>query len=218
MPSSPTPLLPVLLLALCGPAPLLAHGQGLDQETATTHNLGAHQHGLAHLRIAVDNDRLTVEWQMTQADLAGFEGDAAGQEARETLHRGVESMRQALMAGRPIGSGSCVVGSPEMRRIGGADAGGAGHDHDHGEAHSHDHAAEDDHHHHDEHHGQNDHGHADHLAIAEWICRGMAATEAFEIDPWSAFPSLQRVRVEWLGLSAQGITELAPGQRRIELR
>lgn len=181
---------------------------GLTQESAAV-SLGAHEHGRAYARIGIDSGAVLIEIQMTQADLAGFEGAARDAARQQTLADSRASLQRALGQVQFNGDRDCRLADVQFADTS-ADSGSHEGD-DHGHRHHHDH----DHEHDDQHNGGHEHDHRDVLATARWNCASTDALMGMELALWTAFPSLQRISVQWISERGQGALELQPGQTRI---
>ena len=161
--------IPCLLLCVaCGdsssasPGPPLVEGERLG-------TVGAHEHGIARLGLAVDGTRLTVDLQLPAESVFGFERAPRSAEERATVAEVLDRLRTdgARLIAFPDGA-ICSLESAEVQAPEGVEGDHAGEDHDHsGEDHQHDEDeahdhAEDEAHEHDEdeaHEHDEDEGH-----------------------------------------------------------
>jgi len=166
--------IPCLLLCVaCGdsssasPGPPLVEGERLG-------TVGAHEHGIARLGLAVDGTLLTVDLELPAESVFGFERAPRSAEERATVAEALDRLRTG--GGRLIAfpdGATCTLDSAEVHAPEGVEGDPAGedqqpdedeaHDHDEDEAHDHD---EDEAHDHDEDeahdHGEDeDHDHAE---------------------------------------------------------
>ena len=153
--------IPCLLLCVaCGdsssppPGPPLVEGERLG-------TVGAHEHGIARLGLAVDGARLTVDLQLPAESVFGFERAPRSAEERATVAEALDRLQTggARLIAFPDGA-ICSLDSAEVQAPEGLEGDHAGEDHDHaGEDHQHD---EDEAHDHDEdeaHEHDEDEGH-----------------------------------------------------------
>ena len=164
--------IPCLLLCVaCGdassapPGPPLVEGERLG-------TVGAHEHGIARLGLAVDGTRLTVDLQLPAESVFGFERAPRSAQERATAAEALDRLRTggAGLIAFPDGA-TCALDSAEVQAPEGVEGDHAGEDHDHaGEDHQHDedeaHQHEDEGHEHDEdeahqHDEDEGHGHED---------------------------------------------------------
>ena len=156
--------IPCLLLCVaCGdsssasPGPPLVEGERLG-------TVGAHEHGIARLGLAVDGTRLTVDLELPAESVFGFERAPRSAEERATVAEALDRLRTggARLIAFPDGA-ICSLDSAEVQAPEGVEGDHAGEDHDQaGE--DHEDAGED--HQHDEEEGQEHdddeaHDHAD---------------------------------------------------------
>lgn len=190
------PLSAALVVALAIPSSVAAQTQH------------AHVHGLAYADVAVDGDAVTIQLRATAYDLVGFE-----REPRDDAERAkVQAARDAVLAHGTIWQFSvaaqCAAEPPLL------DVPASAHDHDH-EGHDHDH----DHDHSHEH----DHDHGEKGAHADWTvtyairCASPANLRSIDTGLFTAFPSLQTVRVQLLDAGGAREVTLTPDAKRLTL-
>ena len=166
--------IPCLMLCVaCGdsssasPGPPLVEGERLG-------TVGAHEHGIARLGLAVDGTRLTVDLQLPAESVFGFERAPRSAEERATVTEVLDRLGTggARLIAFPDGA-ICALDSAEVQAPEGVEGDHAGEDHDHAgedrqhdedEAHDHD---EDEGHDHDEDEGD---GHEDVRLLASLTC------------------------------------------------
>ncbi|MDE0073923.1 MAG: DUF2796 domain-containing protein [Gammaproteobacteria bacterium] len=144
--------IPCLLLCVaCGdsssslPGPPLVEGERLG-------TVGAHEHGIARLGLAVDGTRLTVDLHLPAESVFGFERAPRSAQERATAAEALDRLRTggARLIAFPDGA-ICALDSAEVQAPESVEGDHAGEDHDQaGE--DHDDAGED--HQHDEEEGQ----------------------------------------------------------------
>jgi hypothetical protein len=160
------PALPLLAAALVA-TPVLAEEK---------RELGAHEHGVGVLNIAIEGTTVALELFAPGADIVGFEYEAKSDEDVAKVDAAVASLGAPLeLFVMPSAAGCTVTDAAVQLEIEGEDDhGDHGHDdHDHDEAkdehghddHDHDHDEAKDEHGHDDHdheEAKDDHGHDDH--------------------------------------------------------
>ena len=130
----------VLLCVACGdsssarPAPPLVEGERLG-------TVGAHEHGIARLGLAVDGTRLTVDLELPAESVFGFERAPRSAEERATAAEALDRLRTggARLIAFPDGT-TCALDSAEVQapEVVEGDHAGEEHQHDEDEAHEHD--------------------------------------------------------------------------------
>ncbi|MDE0357688.1 MAG: DUF2796 domain-containing protein [Gammaproteobacteria bacterium] len=152
--------IPCLLLCVaCGdsssqpPGPPLVEGERLG-------TVGAHEHGIARLGLAVDGTRLTIDLELPAESVFGFERAPRSAEERTTVAKALDRLRTdgARLIAFPDGA-ICSLDSAEVQAPEGVEGDHAGEEHDQPGA-DHDQAGEDHQHHEDEgHEHDEDEGH-----------------------------------------------------------
>lgn len=166
------------------------------------HAHGAHVHGLAHLDAALDGEKLAVEVRVPGWDLVGFE-----RAPRDNAERAkVEAARKLLTDGARLfafePAGACVPDESGEVRLPAALLADTD-EHDHGADHS-------------SHDPESERSHpSDWTAAWSFTCADPSALEAIRVDWFDAFPSTERIAVQWIGPAGQSGHELTPSARRI---
>ncbi|MEM9012386.1 MAG: DUF2796 domain-containing protein [Pseudomonadota bacterium] len=114
--------------------------------------LGAHEHGVGALNIAIDGGSVAIEFRAPGADIVGFEYEATSAEDRAAIDAAVAQLAKPLDLFVLPAAAACSVTQASATLV-------SDDDHDHGEE-AHDAQAHDDHAHDD--HGHDDHAHDDH--------------------------------------------------------
>lgn len=201
----------LLAATALGAAPSLnAHGEHRHDQRSDhaheSHAHGAHVHGVAHLDAALDGRVLSVEIRVPGWDVVGFERAPRDGAEREKVAaaRALLADGSRLLALEP--AGSCVPSGPGRVALPAALVESADdHDHaDHDPAHDHDHG--------------HDHatGHpSDWSATWSFTCAEPSTLRAIRVDWFDAFPSTERIAVQWIGPDGQAGFDLTPSNRRI---
>lgn len=159
---------------------------------------GAHEHGLAALRVAVDGGALEIELATPLDTLVGFEHAPRTAAQRAALQAAERGLRDgAALFGLPEAAGCALMAvslaSPWLQSEDRADAGGAAHvqagDGDHGEL----------------------------VAGYRFQCARPQALDALQLRLFELFPRLRAVRAEWASAHGQGAATLTPKQARLGL-
>ncbi len=120
----------------------------------TERQLGAHQHGIGALNIAIEETAVLMELRAPGADIVGFEHPAKSEEHRAAIDAAVATLAQPLsLFVVPDAAGCSVTRASAMLETEEGDLDHDGHDHE-------DHADHDGHAHDD--HAHEDHAHEDH--------------------------------------------------------
>jgi hypothetical protein len=158
------------------------------QETAALGAVGAHDHGVARVNIAVDDTVVTIELIAPGMSLYGFEGDAATAEQTAARARTLSRLRGSFASMFEFAAeAGCVVGEPVIE-LGDAD----GHDA------STDTAREDEEQEHDEVH-----------ATARVSCRQTPAGTRLRLAVGKLFPDVQQVDLQVVSTTGQSGARVA---------
>lgn len=127
-----------------------------------TRQLGAHEHGVGHLDIAIESGRIAGMLEVPGADIVGFEHEATSEEDRAAIEDALASLESPLDLFELPASAGCTMEMAQAGLLGGTHEHAEDHEADHAEheADHEEHVAEEDHagHEHDEAHGE-DHDH-----------------------------------------------------------
>jgi hypothetical protein len=187
-----------ILLALPFALLPLTIAQAASHEHAHDHaheehgSLGAHEHGVASLNVALDGQTLEIQLESPAMNLVGFEHEAksAADQARVAAARQHLEQPQALFA-LPI-EAKCAVqesqlDSPLFE------------------------AAE-----HTEHQHGDEHSHSDIDASYRFACANAAALQTLELGSFfGTFPGTEKLQVQLIGPSGQQGAELTPNNSRL---
>lgn len=142
----------VLAVGALSVAALMATTAAADD----TRQLGAHEHGVSVLNIAIDGDKVVMELASPGADIVGFEHEAKSAEDKAAVEKAEADLAKPLSLFAFPADAQCSVDAVDAHLVVATED---EHDHDHGD-HGHAEHADDDHGHKD--HGHDDHGHKDH--------------------------------------------------------
>jgi hypothetical protein len=193
------------IIALLGCGPLRAYGEYSEHD--------AHEHGIAHLNVVLEDENLVIEFVSPAANIVGFEHAAA----TEQEHKAIEQARMALMDGNSLfqfpSDAECVfehatVATDFDHQTGEENETGHDHGHESGDHHS---DADD----HDDHDGHDDHG--DFRAEYHFQVSRPVQLSYFEVRFMRMFPAIERLQVQLVTPSTQTAVELTADAARIDL-
>ncbi len=188
---------------------------------------GAHEHGIADLRVAIEGGEVLVEFDSPLDNLVGFEHAPNTPEQRAALAAAERRLLDfASLFTLPAAAG-CVLSDVQLESPYPQGADGHGdhdhkhdhdhdhkHDHDHDHDHKHDHDHDHDHKHdHDHDHGNSDdhdHGHADLYVVYQLACTAPAALTEIRVGLMDAFPRIHTLRAETATPRGQGSLRMGP--------
>lgn len=155
-------------------------------------SLGAHEHGVASLNVALDGQTLEIQLQSPAMNLVGFEHEAKSDadKAKVAAARQHLEQPQALFA-LPI-EAKCALQDSELDSplFGG--------------------------HAHEEHEHADEHGHSDIDASYRFACANAEALQTLELGSFfGTFPGTEKLEVQLIGPSGQQGAELTPRNSRL---
>jgi hypothetical protein len=169
--------------------------------------LGAHVHGAGDLDIAIEGQRLVMEFRAPGADIVGFEGEAKAPEAKAALAAAIATLEKPLALFVPPEAAKCTLVSAKVTVGDGEDdhAGSAEDKPGAPQAEASQHA------------GHADHDHSDFSAAYELTCADPAKLTTFDLAYFKAFPRAQKVAVQVITVSGQGAFDVTPAKPVLDL-
>jgi hypothetical protein len=169
-----------------------SHEHAHDHAHEEHGSLGAHEHGVASLNVALDGQTLEIQLESPAMNLVGFEHAAKSDadKAKVAATRKQLEQPQALFA-LPI-EAKCALQESELDSplFG-------GHEHEEQE------------------HGD-EHGHSDIDASYRFTCANAAALQTLELGSFfGSFPGTEKLEVQLIGPSGQQGAELTPKSSRL---
>ena len=183
------------LAAVLLPAP--AEAQGPRRE------LGAHVHGQGTLDIAIEGNKVVLEFRAPGDDIVGFEGKAKTTKAKRALASALATLEKPLTLFVLPVAAQCTLVSAKAKV-------GADDDHDHGTAKTttakapaakHDHAKSE---------------HSEFHADYELACAQPALATSIDFGYFKAFPKAEKVGVQIITGKGQTSAQATPAQPRVE--
>lgn len=204
MPRPPL-VLAALALACAGPA-----------FAAERRELGAHQHGHGELNIAIDGNKIALEFEAPGADIAGFEHEAKSDKDKATVKQAIATLKNPLALFKAPDAAKCKVSEAkvelEMEEHHHGEHGKAdNHDHDH------DHEKKADDHAHGKHEGE---AGAKHSAFhAEYVleCGAPAEFKSLTLDYFAAFKGAEGLTIEVIAPKGQSKFEATRAKPVVDL-
>lgn len=199
--------------------PLTALAAALADELTDAqqaHTLGVHQHGLATLSLAVNQQQLVLELFAPAADIVGF----------EHAPQNIEQEQQQAAAFTRVQEGPALFTLPKQAQCAFIksellvqegdeldDAAAHADDHQHAKAdaqqeQAHDHDHDEHNNDHDDHH--HDHGHSDVLVKYHYQCQQPQALTRLDTQLFAQFASLNNIELQGIVASGQVAATLTP--------
>ncbi|WP_296810133.1 DUF2796 domain-containing protein [Thiocapsa sp.] len=154
---------------------------------------GAHVHGIAHMTLAAEGEKVLIELTSPAASLIGFERAPRTDEERATLMLAKENLMAGDAMIRLNMEAGCRLETAEI------DAGFADAGQSQAAEHAHDHDA-----------GHGEDGHADFIVRYSFACDRPEALSSAALGLFSGFPALERVLFQYVTAEGQGGAELTP--------
>jgi hypothetical protein len=154
---------------------------------------GAHVHGMAHMTLAAEGNKVLIELTSPAASLIGFERAPRTDDERSTLALAKENLEAGDAMIRLNIEAGCRLETAEI------DAGFADSGQGHEAKHEHDHDAD-----------QDADGHADFVVHYSFVCNRPEALGSAALGLFSGFPALERVLLQYVTAEGQGGAELTP--------
>ncbi|SFP66870.1 Protein of unknown function [Ectopseudomonas composti] len=192
-----------LLLALPFALLPLTAAQAHDDHDHEHGSLGAHEHGVASLNVALDGQALELQIDSPAMNFVGFE-HAAKSDADKAKVAAAKAELEKPIELFGLAAGACQVTKQELESPLFGD-----HDHHHeDEAHEHEHADANEHEH--------EHEHSDIEASYQLSCKQVDALKQLDLSElFKRFPATQKIQVQLIGPSGQQGVELTPAQPRL---
>lgn len=151
-----------------------------------------HEHGSARMNVAVEAERIVIEFESPLHDLVGFEHAPRDARERDALKALEPTLRDATRHFRLSAEAGCHAAEISVALPFGASAGKPA-----AAAHR--------------------RGHADLSARLTFVCAAPDALRDLEVRLFDAFPRLQRIRVQSATPRGQGSATLTPKRRGLSL-
>ena len=181
---------------------------------------GAHEHGVAHLNVAIEGNKLYIEFISPSANIVGFEHHPRTAEQKSAVRKAVQTLKSAdKLFALSSGAGAKLVKSIVHTDI------EDDHKHESGEAHSPGpgEATRKDNHEEDssqpgEHHDEDEHEHhSEFKAEYHFVCSKPNNLKQIDVLLFRTFPGIERIEVQLLTGTRQTAMELTAGNSRIKL-
>lgn len=160
---------------------------------------GTHEHGLAQMNLAVDDQDVHIELISPAANIVGFEHQPKTPEQEAAVKKALETLEdgEALFVFSPDAACDLVEARVETSLM------------NHHEDDSHDDRDDDEDHEHE--------GHSEFEGSYQFACKKAKKLAGIDVKLFSIFPGMERIAVQALTDSGQLAVELSPKQMRIEL-
>ena len=175
----------------------------------------AHEHGVAHLNMALEGNNLYIEFTSPAANIVGFEHHPRTHDQKDAVKNAVKKLTEgdALFI-LSVGSESRLVKSSVDTDI---DKDADFHSesgHGHGEKEHHDQEE-----HHDKEHGEADEHerHSEFKAEYHFVCKKPDKLSQIDVKLFGVFPGIEHIKVQLITETKQTAVELTAKKNRISL-
>ncbi len=178
--------------------------------------LDAHEHGVATVNMALEDDTLFVELETPAMNIVGFEHPPRTAEQQQAIAAAIQTLETDPSMFVPNAAAQCTLLAADAQHS--SDAAGtddhADGDHDeHADQDEHEeHADHDEHEEHAEHDDNDAGGHAEFVGQYRFSCRQPAQLTSIRVGLFTAFALTEEVEVSFLGPDVQTFMELDAGQ------
>jgi len=203
-----------LIVALAGTAALALpaaahedHDHGEDR--AEARQLGAHEHGVGSLNIALEGATLMMELEAPGADIVGFEHAAESEADKAAMQAAMDQLGAPTDLFVLPAAAGCTVAEAEVEVLG-AGAHGMEEAHGHGDEHGHEEAQAEAEHGHAHDDGES---HSEFHATYRMDCAEPGMIDRIEFAYFDAFPNAQELEVQLVtdaGATGAEVTREAP--------
>lgn len=172
--------LPFALLPLA-----VAHAHDEHDHDHQHGSLGAHEHGVASLNVALDGNTLELELDTPAMNLVGFEHAATGEADKAKVAAVRQQLDQPLTLVGLAKEAGCSKSAAKLQSPLFGDAQAAGHEHEHTEIHAH----------------------------YQLTCSQPGKLAQLDLGPlFTAFPATQKINVQLIGPNVQKGIQATPAQ------
>lgn len=185
-----------------------------------TRELGAHEHGVGELNIAIEGNTIALELHAPGADIVGFEYEAKSAEDRSAIDSAVASLARPLNLFVFPGAAECSV-TQASAELESEEEHAAHDDHDEHEEHKDRHAEAHDDHAHEEHEHE-EHaeaaGHTEFHAEYQINCANPDAIDEIMFAYFDAFENARELEVQIVTQAGAQAFEVERDEPRLDLR
>ena len=189
----------------------------------------SHEHGAANVMLAMEGEKLQLNFEVPSDSLIGFEHLPKSPDQRHNFSKAISTLSEPSKLFSIPANAECLLVSVNVSQS--LFSGKGGHGHDEKDDHGHDekgfwdslfgHDEKDDHGHdekddhgHDE---KDDHGHdksekseihSEFHSKYQWNCHHLDDLDSIETELMNIFPRIEEIRVSWIAENGQGSIEL----------
>jgi hypothetical protein len=177
----------------------------------------AHEHGIAHLNVALEGNDLYIELISPAVNILGFEHHPRTNEQKAAVKKAIESLKKGedLFVLPPEARGKFVKTTVHTNIEGDSD-------NEHGDDHTHEHDSsskekdDDQHAHAPDHQGDEHERHSEFKAEYNVVCQHPQKIENIDVTLFRMFQGIERIKVQLLSDTRQKALELTATQHKIK--
>ncbi|MDX1707915.1 MAG: DUF2796 domain-containing protein [Desulfobacterales bacterium] len=177
----------------------------------------AHEHGIAHLNVALEGNDLYIELNSPAVNIVGFEHRPRTNEQKAAVKKAIESLKNGedLFILPSSAKGKFVKTTVHTNIEGDSD-----NDHGTGNTHEHDSSSkekdDDQHPHAPDHQGDEPDRHSEFRAEYQVVCQQPQKLEHIDVTLFRMFQGIERIKVQLLSGTRQNALELTATQHKIK--
>ena len=171
----------------------------------------SHEHGAANLKLALEGEKLQVEFEVPSESLIGFEHFPKSQSNREDFSNVIKILSDPSRLFSMSREGECLLVGMNISQSLFSNEEEHGHDESEDE-HSKDES--EDEHGHDE--SEKSEIHSEFKSNYSWNCQHLDEIDSIGTQLMTVFPNIEEIRVNWISNNGQGSLELESKDDRIK--
>ena len=181
----------------------------------------SHEHGAANIMLAMEGEKLHLNFEVPSESLIGFEHFPKSQDQRQNFNEAIQTLSEpSKLFSLPANAECLLVGINVSQSL---FSGKGGHDHDEKDEHGHDEKGfwdslfghdEKDEHGHDK--SEKSEIHSEFNSKYQWNCHHLDDLDSIGTQLMNIFPRIEEIRVSWIAENSQGAIELESKDDRIK--
>ena len=180
----------------------------------------SHEHGAANLKIALEGEKIQVEFEVPSESLIGFEHFPKSESNRENFSNAIKILSDPSRLFAMSREGECLLVGMNISQSLFSNEEEHGHDDsedEHGKDESeeeHGHDDSEDEHGHDQ--SEKSEIHSEFKSNYSWNCQHLDEIDSIGTQLTTVFPKIEEIRVNWISNNGQGSLELESKEDRIK--
>jgi hypothetical protein len=180
----------------------------------------SHEHGAANLKIALEGEKIQVEFEVPSESLIGFEHFPKSESNRENFSNAIKILSDPSRLFAMSREGECLLVGMNISQSLFSNEEEHGHDDsedEHGKDESeeeHGHDDSEDEHGHDQ--SEKSEIHSEFKSNYSWNCQHLDEIDSIGTQLMTVFPKIEEIRVNWISNNGQGSLELESKEDRIK--